>query len=214
MLEQKKFTPKPGLTGAFMSILLIVSFFLPRIWENNSTVESINTLLILIIMCIEVHLVRTTSSLFCEHVWENIGFTVLWMLPVFNLLITAAQFVWGSMAFMTHPVFVTLLIIFSLPAFCCYFFTVICIFCKRDKRLIISTIILDVVGIIYLLIRLADKVFLPVLQNEGTEIAVLAESSVSFSPWCSLIIYILSFISFIICAKVFNETSETRYKGK
>lgn len=204
MLEQKKYSAKPGLIGAFMSFLLIVSFFLPRIRENNTTVESFNSVLIIIILCLAAHLVRVTSSLFVDHVWNNIGFAVLWLLPVFNLVITAAQFIWGSLTFFTHPAFVSFLVLFSLPAFCCYFFNVIWFFCKRDKALMISAGILDALGLIYMLIRLTDRVFLPLVANAGKEIAGFIEFMFSLSPWISLSVYIFAFISFIISARVFS----------
>ncbi|MBR3767881.1 MAG: hypothetical protein IKL10_06535 [Clostridia bacterium] len=205
MIKQIKFSPKPGLIGSFMSVLLIVSFFLPRIWQNDSTVESLNTVLIVIILCLAVHLVRITSSLFFEHVWNNIGYTVLWLLPVLNLIVTACQFVWENLAFMQSPLFISFLVLFSLPSFCCYYFTVIILFCKRNTALIISTVLLDIIGFIYCFIRLADRVFLPAAVNMGHETASIIELMASLSPWFSLIIYILSFINFIICAKLFNS---------
>lgn len=204
MIEQKKFSSKPGFIGCFISVLLIVSFLLPRLWEQNKTVESFNTVLIVVILCLSVHLIRITSSLFFDHVWKNVGFTVLFLIPVFNLIVTASQFIWGSLDFMHSPIFLTLLILFSLPAFCCYYFTVIWLFCKRDKNLMIITTLLDAVGLIYCFIRLADKVILPVFQNAGHNITSMVSSMVSFSPLFSFIIYILSFVSFIICAKLFN----------
>lgn len=208
MIEQKKYSIKPGLTGCFISVLLIVSFFLPRIWKNNSTVESFNTILIVVIMCLAVHLVRITSSLFFEHVWNNIGFSILWLIPVTNLITAACQFIWEDLSFMQGSLFTTFLILFSLPALCCYYFTVIWLFCIRDKSLMISTTILDIIGMIYILIRLADRVLLPLIENTGKEITEFIDSMVSFSPVFSLAIYVLSFVNFIICAKLFSRAPE------
>ncbi len=204
MLEQKKISNRSGFVGCFMSVLLVVSFFLPRIWVDNPTVNSFNTVLIVVILCLAVHLVRITSALFFEHVWNNLRFSFLWLIPVFNLLVTASQFIWGSMTFMQSPVFLTLLVMFSLPAFCCYYFSVISFFCVKEKRLKISTCILDAAGLLYVLIRLADKVFLPLFEKMGNDIASLIETLFSVSPWFSLVVYCLSFFSFIICAKCLN----------
>ncbi len=208
MIEQKKYSIKPGLIGCFMSVLLIVSFFLPRIWKNDPTVESFNTILIVITMCLAVHLIRITSLLFYEHVWNNIGFTVLWLIPVTNLIIAGCQFVWEDIPFMQGSLFTAFLIIFSLPAFCCYYFTVIWLFCIRDRILTVSTTILDAVGLIYILIRFADRVILPVIENTGTQIVSFIHTMVSFSPMFSLIVYLLSFVNFIICAKLFNSVQK------
>lgn len=212
MIEQKKYSPKPGIIGCFMSVLLIVSFFLPRIWKDNPTIESLNTVLIIVIMCLAVHLVRQTSSMFFEHVWNNIGFAILWLIPVSNLITAACQFVWEDLAFMQGSMFTTFLIIFSLPALCCYYFTVIWLFCIREKALMISTTILDAIGLIYMLIRLADRVVLPLVADAGKEIAAFVDSMVSLSPLFSLAIYVLSFINFIICAKLFSGTAKKEQK--
>ena len=209
MPVQNKFSAKPGITGAFMSLLLIVSFFLPRIWAGNNTVDSVNTIIIVIILGLAAKLVKDTSELYGEHLWVNKIFPVLMSVPVFNILITAVQFVVPSATFMLHPVFLTLLVISSLPAFCCYYFTAMWLNFKRDRRLMITTIIVDAAGLLYILIRLADRVVIPALSLQGNEISDIIDRLVSFSPWASLLIYLLSFANFIICAKVFSETEET-----
>ncbi len=208
MITQKKLSAKPGLVGCLMSACLIVSFFLPRIWNNNPTVESFNTVLIIIILCLAIHLVRLTSSLFFEHVWNNIGFTILCGIPVFNLLVIACQFIWGNIAFLQTPVFTGMLVLFSLPAFCCYFFSVIWLFCRRERILMIWSTILDAFGFLYCVIRIADRVVFPYIANGGNEIAELTEWLVSFSPWFSLVIYVVAFINFAACAVIFNKDKE------
>ncbi len=205
MTEQRKFSPKPAFMGFIMSVSLIISFFLPRIWKNNDTVESFNTVFIIIILCIAIHLVRTTSSLFYEHVWNNIGFTVLLGIPVLHLVIIAVQFIWGNPAFMQNPFFTAFLVIFSVPAFFCYYFTVLWLFCRREKSLMLSTIVLDAVGFVYGLIRLADLVILPLFSNAVDGAILFVDRLVSFSPWFSLVIYALSVVNFIICANVFGK---------
>ena len=205
MPQQIKFSMKPGLTGAFMSLLLIVSFFLPRIWEGNTTVGSINTILIVVIMCLAAKLIKDTSTLYGEHLWVNKIFPVLISVPVFNLIVTAVQFVVPDAQILQHPVFLGLLVIASLPAFCCYYFTAMWLHFKRDKRLVITSAIVDAAGLVYILIRLSDRVVIPALMLQGNEIDALVDSLVSFSPWFSLVVYILSLANFIICAGVFNE---------
>ncbi len=205
MPQQNKFSIKPGLTGAFMSLLLIVSFFLPRIWEGNTTVGSINTILIVVIMCLAAKLIKETSMLYGEHLWVNKIFPVLLSVPVFNLIVTAVQFVVPKAQILQHPVFLSLLVISSLPAFCCYYFTAMWLHFKRDKRLVITSAIVDAAGLLYILIRLSDRVVIPSLMLQGNEIGALVGGLVPFSPWFSLMVYMLSFANFIICAKVFNE---------
>ena len=205
MPQQKHFSIMPGLTGVFMSLLLTVSFFLPRIWQGNTTVGSINTVLIVVIMCLAVKLIKETSLLYGEHLWVNKIFPLLTMVPVFNLIVTAIQFVVPTAGFLQHPVFLGLLVIASLPALCCYYFTAMWLNFKRDRRLMITTVIVDAAGLIYMIIRLSDRVVIPALLLQGHEIAALVDKLISFSPWFSLVVYILSLANFIICAKVFNE---------
>jgi len=208
MPKQKKFSIMPGVTGAFMSFLLIVSFFLPRIWEGNSTVGSLNTVLIVVILCLAAKLIKETSALYGEHLWNNKIFPVLMCVPIFNIIVTAVQFVLPEASFMLHPVFLTLLVISSLPAFCCYYFTAMWLNFKRDRRLVITSVILNIAGLLYILIRLFDRVIIPALSLQGNEISDIVDKLASFSPWFSLLIYLLSFANFIICAKVFSETDE------
>ncbi len=208
MPQQNKFSIKPGVTGAVMSLLLIVSFFLPRIWEGNSTVGSVNTIIIVVIMYLAARLIKETSELYGEHLWNNKIFLLLMSVPVFNIIITAVQFVVPNASFMLHPVFLTLLVISSLPAFCCYYFTAMLLNFKRDKRLVITSAIVDCAGLLYILIRLSDRVIIPALSLQGNEISEIVDKLVSFSPWVSLLIYLLSFANFIICAKVFSETDQ------
>ena len=75
-----------------MSLLLIVSFFLPRIWEGNSTVGSLNTVLIVVIICLAAKLIKQTSELYGELLWSHRIFPVLMSVPAFSLIITAVQF--------------------------------------------------------------------------------------------------------------------------
>ncbi len=205
MNEHKRQSLPPIFIGCLMSVFLIVSFFLPRIWQDNQRVESLNTLLIIGILCTAIHLVRKTSYVFYSHVWKSVGFSVLLFIPVLNLLVAACQFVWGDLAFMQHPLFTGVLVLFSLPAFCCYFFSVIWLFCVKDKKLMITSSVLDALGLMYIMIRLAERTFLPLFQNAGHEVATVIEKLFSISPYFSLVIYILTFVNFIICAQLFND---------
>ena len=152
-----------------------------------------------------IKLIKQTSELYGEYLWNNKIFPLLMSVPVFNLLIAATQFVMKDAKFMLHPVFLTLLVISSLPAFCCYYFTAMWVNFKRDRRLYITTAVVDAVGLLYILIRLSDKVIIPALSLQGNEISLMIDKLASLSPWFSLVIYIISFANFIICAKIFSE---------
>lgn len=210
MKEQRKSSTAPAITGCIISFLLVVSFFLPRLWKTNPNIEAINTILIIVILCLSVHLVRISSSLFFRHVWNNIGFLILIFIPVSYLIITALQFVLADPVFNRNVVFNIYLILISLPAFCCYYFTVLWLYGKRDKTLRSLVVILDIFGFVYCLIRLIDKIYLPLALVSGKDVSDLIDVMDKISPYFSLPIYILSFFSFIICAKLFGRDQDNK----
>lgn len=210
MKEQRKSSTAPAITGCIISFLLVVSFFLPRLWKTNPNIEAINTILIIVILCLSVHLVRISSSLFFRHVWNNIGFLILIFIPVSYLIITALQFVLADPVFNRNVVFNIYLILISLPAFCCYYFTVLWLYGKRDKTLRSLVVILDIFGFVYCLIRLIDKIYLPLALVSGKDVSDLIDVMDKISPYFSLSIYILSFFSFIICAKLFGRDQDNK----
>lgn len=198
----------PVVIGCIISVFLIVSFFLPRIWEGNATVESFNTVFVVCILCLCVHLVRKTSSVFYKHVWNNLWFSVLWLIPVVNLIIIACQFIWADIAFMQHPVFSGFLVLISLPAFCCYFFSVLFFVSGRDKKLLVSNILIDCAGGFYILFRLFDRSLFPLVETFGVDVTNFVEKMFSVSSYGSLVIYILALVNFIIFAKLFERTDD------
>ncbi len=199
MTQNKSDTIRVALKGAFMSVLLIISFLLPRIWEGNPTVSSFNTLLIVAILLIAANVVRATASLFSKSKAKLAAFSALMLLPVFNIAVACVQFVFADAVNPTAEWFTVLLVLFSLPVFCGLYFTLICIFHKKDRRFFALTAVLDAICILYVIVRLADKVI--VASDAGGILSVI-------SPWFSFVIYLLSLVFFIICIKVCGGTDE------
>lgn len=208
MSQQIKKSVKPGVLGCLISLLLVVSFFLPRIKNADSSINAINTVLIIVILCLSVHLVRITSSMFFPHVWKNVGFSVLLIIPIVYLLVIAVQFILSQAVFFETIAFNVFLILISFPMFCCYYFSVLRLFSKENKTLKIMTVIIDIVGVVYCFIRLTDKVFIPLALVGTNDITVISEIYNLISPYFSLCIYSLSFVNFIICAKHFGGTDK------
>lgn len=203
----------PVIIGCVISIFLIVSFFLPRIWAGNITVESFNTVLVVITLCLSVHLVRKTSAIFYKNVWNSPFFTMLLLIPVLNLIIIACQFIWGELTFFSHPFFSGVLVLVSLPAFCCYYFSVLFFLTKKKKNLLLSNILLDLAGGIYIIFRLVDRSLFPIAEIYGVEIAAFIEKLFSASSYASLVVYVLAFINFIICGKILAGAEQNKYKN-
>ena len=193
MTQQKSDCIRVALRGAFMSVLLIISFLLPRIWPGNSTVSSFNTLLIVLILLVCANVVKSTATLFENKRAKLIAFSVLFLYPVLNIAVVCFQFVFGESISTIAEWFTAILVLFSLPVFCCLYFTAVCIFHKKHKALVITTAALDVIGILYVIVRLADKVI--VSSDAGGMLSAV-------SPWFSFVIYLVSLVCFIICINV------------
>ncbi len=190
MTQHKSDVIRASLKGALMSVLLIISFLLPRIWEGNTTASSFNTLLIVAILLIAASVVRATAALFERTMARIAVFSFLFLIPVFNIAVACVQFVFAEAVNPAPDWFTALLVLFSLPVFCCLYFTAICIFHKKDRRMLITVGVLDVTGVLYVIVRLADKVIVDAGAGEVLSL---------ISPWFSFIIYLISLISFIIC---------------
>ncbi len=209
MPEQRKKSMIPGIIGCVISVLLVISFFLPKFRYGSPNVDAINNILVIAILCISVHMVRRTSALFNEHVWHKPEFLALWAIPVMNLLVAAVQLVWDSQVIARNVLFNVFLIIISLPAFCCYYFSVLQKY-KKDRLFRIITLILDSTGILYFIARLTDKIILPLMMVSGHDVRNIIGVVEELSPVFSFVIYILSFVNFIICIKLFSGANEQK----
>ena len=199
MTQQKSDGIRVTLKGAFMSVLLIVSFLLPRIWENNSIVSSLNTVLIVVILLLSTGVVRSTAALFEQKKAKLIAFSLLFLYPVLNIAVVCFQFVFADTVNPVADWFTAVLVLLSVPVFCCLYFSAVCVFHRRYKPLIVTTAFLDSFGIVYVIVRLADKVIV-----DSAAGGVLS----AVSPWFSFAIYIISLACFIICAHSFRCTEE------
>lgn len=204
MTVQRKQSIAPSILGCIISILLAVSFVLTRL----KTLSAFNTVLIIVILCMSVHLVRITCALYFPHVWKSVPFSVLLLIPVTYLLVTAAQFIRSNATFFGSAVFNVFLILISLPMFCCYYFSVLSFFYKGKHSLKVMTVIIDVAGAVYCFVRLADKIFIPLASNGTNDLSVVGEVYDVISPYFSLCIYVLAFVNFIIWAKYFGGTQK------
>lgn len=208
MTEQRKQSTVPGVIGCVISVFLVISFLLPRIWDQNPKIEAANNILVIAILCLSVHMVRRTSALFVEHVWHKAGFLILWAIPVMNLLVIAIQLVWDNPVISRNVIFNIFLLLISLPAFCCYYFSVLQIYCKKDSLFRAITLILDGTGILYFIMRLTDKIILPLMMVSGHNVRSIIEVVEKLSPYFYFAIYILTFVNFIICIKLLSGAKE------
>lgn len=205
MQKVLKYDFTPGVLGAIASFLLIVSFFLPRIFPGNKGIEAINTVLIVAIMCMCVHLIRRTAAIYHRHVWNSAALVILLLIPAFNLVVTAVQFVSVNLTFMTSLPFTAVLIVFSLPAFFCYYFIYVARKFNNDIRIKIIAAVMTCAAAIYAAMRFSDKIFIPLAVENGVSIPRLVSLIAPKSSSMSLVMYILSACCFIAFGVVSYE---------
>ena len=98
--------------GMLIGVLLVVSRFLGDF--NERGMNSVNTVLIVAILCLTVHFVRRVSSVRYAHVWESRVTLFFAAAALFNLVSAAVQIIFGA-AFLSSFVFSAFAVLLSLP---------------------------------------------------------------------------------------------------
>lgn len=157
---QYQFTPAAwGVAACLLSLVLMLTTGLSA-WIPGW----INTVILLLILFICIHLVRGTAKTHDKHVWEIPPLAVLICMPVFNLAVAALQMVSPDAPFLNNAWFSLPLAFFSLPAFFCgYFFYAARAF-RAGRPLRVALGFLYAAGAGYVLLQLTDKLLLPLLR--------------------------------------------------
>lgn len=179
---------QPAVFGVIICVFLVISRFLGN--AANSHLLSLNTVLILVILWLSVHLVRRTSELFQPHVWNSPWAFVLLLMPLINLVVTGLQFIADAPAFFGSAAFNAVLIFVSMPVFMCVYFAYVAFKLPSNKAIRKLSLTLCFAGLVYIVFRL---------------VSVLAYADLStdiFTHYSdiSLVIYILSVACFIFSA--------------
>lgn len=187
----------PAFAGLSCTALLIVSHLLSQYSSLSPDIGALNTVLRIIALCECVHLVRVTSALSYSHVWDSGEGVVLFSMPVVNLLVTAVQLFAGDGAIVSSAVFTAVLTLFSLPAFFCYYFAFYLRINGRKSRFPKNA--LRICGVLYTVIRIADKSLFPYLSGKYdlTSVRWLVDA-VSHSSDVSFALYALAAVGFVL----------------
>ena len=197
MEEERKFILKPGVLGMIISVMLIVSRFLG--FSALMELKSLNTVLVIIMLVLCVHLVRVTSALRQPNVWNAKDTLFLFLLPIAMLAVTLIQLIMEPPAFITSRVFSAVLIFLSLPVFFICYFLYLSGRLPQNKTLKEFSRILLGTGIVYVVLRLLDDVCLPLIENlSGREIAPVLYKITGSNTYLSFMISILSLAGFIV----------------
>lgn len=207
--ENKTVKPYPGIIGAVIAVMLIVSRYLGA--AEGAAIGSLNTVTVIVALCLCMHLVRRTSDLTQPHLYSSTFTLVLYALPLATLLATGVQIVLMSTpAFLTSKPFLTVLILLSMPVFLCAYFLYVARTFPTGRSLRAVSVVLLALGCVYVLLRLADAVVLPLIaEAAGKEIAPAVLGVASWNRHLSFVIYIVALFGFIFLhLEIKNETRQ------
>ena len=147
--------------GMLIGALLIVSRFLGGFTER--AVGSVNTVLIVVILCLNVHLVRRVSSIRQAHVWDSRITLAFAAAALFNLLTAGVQIIFGA-AFLSSFAFSAVTVLLSLPVFLSLMTLYLSsLFPELRSPRALSRAALITAGV-YVLLRMANDVVLPLIS--------------------------------------------------
>ncbi len=198
MAEFKTIAPRPGIIGLAVCGLMLASRIL--VAAGGKTMESLNTVLVLIALCLCLHLVRRTSLLFQPHVWHSRVVLLLFLLPLLTLTAAGLQLLLlEAHSFLSSKPFVAVLIFVSVPVFLCLYFLYVSAKLPAARGLRVFSRILLSFGILYTVLRLLDTVLLPFIAKRTTaEIPQVLLTVAGWNTQLSLLIYLMAFGGFIL----------------
>ncbi len=197
MEEKKKFRAHPGVLGIAVSVLLILSRFMVN--SRMLALESLNTVVVIIMLLLCVHLVRVTSERRQPHVWNSWDTLVLGLMPLVMLVITVVQLIMEPPAFITSRVFSALLILVSVPVFLSCYFLYVSARLPRNRTLRVFSRLLLCAGSVYVVLRMLDAVILPIAEElSGKTVAPAVYAVTGSNTHISFIIGVLSLAGFIL----------------
>ena len=197
MEEKRKFRAHPGVLGIIVSVLLILSRFMVN--SGMIALESLNTVAVIVMLLLCVHLVRVTSALRQPHVWQAAGTLLLFLMPLAMLVITVVQLIMEPPAFITSRVFSALLILVSVPVFLSCYFQYVSAWLPRNKTLRVFSRMMLCAGVVYVVLRLLDAVILPIVEDlSGKTVAPAVYAVTGSNTQISFIIGVLSLAGFIL----------------
>ena len=127
-----------------------------------------------------------------------------------NLLVTGVQLITDITLYFNSHVFNAILILLSMPVFMCVYFSYIVYKLPQNKQMKALGILLDAVGVIYVVFRLFSVIIFPVLVDSGKEINIVLNNVFSHFPEISLIIYFISVICFFVSAGELSGNSQKK----
>lgn len=215
-----KYKISPTVFGVASCFFLLCSWGLSRILQQLDEtaeiasvgpmfvrkIEVANYLLVFFSLCFCVHFIRGTAQLFDKHVWEIPSLMILIAMPVFNLAVTLLSLLDPDSALLNNAVVSTLLVFFSLPAFFCYYFIYIARVFRDARMLRRASLLLCIVGGVYLFLRFCDNVVFPLIEkNNVYEILPSVRAAAAFNNRVSALLYVLAVLCFFLFGKLLYD---------
>ena len=214
MSDAKKIRTNPGVTGIVIAAMLLASRYLGA--AEGAALGSLNTVLVIAALFLCLHLVRRTSAMYQEHVWNSHATLLLFMLPVATLLATGLQFLFlQTPSFLNSKPFLTVLIFVSVPVFLCFYFLYVSAKLPEHRQLRVFSLVLLGVGIAYTVLRLSDAVLLPLISElAGRAINPVMLKIASWNTHLSFLIYVMAFGGFFLLHNALSKETEEKQPPK
>ncbi len=188
----------PGFVGLLAGILFILSRYFSA--SHGAGLESLSTVLVIVALCVSIHLVRRTSALTQDHVWDGWRTLCLIALPLTNLALSGVQLVLlRTPAFFESRAYSAVFTFLSMPVFFCVYFLYAARRVCKNRRLKLFSCVMLALGGAYMLLRLTDKVLFPLIsQWAGKPINPSILQAAAWNTHLSFIIFLLSVYGFVI----------------
>ena len=193
-----QYSVTPGFVGLLACVLLILSRYFSNV--AGAGMESLSMVLVIVVLCVCVHLVRRTSALTQDHVWNDWRTLCLIALPLTNLVLSAVPLVLQrTPAFFESRAYSAVFTLVSMPVFFCVYFLYAARRLYGNGRLKTFSYVMLGVGAAYTLLRLTDKVLFPqISQWAGKAINPSILQAAAWNTHLSFMIYLLSVYGFVI----------------
>lgn len=208
MKEVKNPKPNPGVVGIVICVLMIASRFAGA--AESAALGSLNTILVIVALILCLHLMRRTSALFQDHVWNAGATCVLMAFPVITLAVTVIQLIAAPQVFQTSRLIAALLILLSMPVFLCLYFFYISRKLPQFRTMRVFSRILLGLGGVFLLLRLLGDIVFPWIISGGHSVHALLSSAAAWNTYLSFAIYVLSLAGFIVLLNDLRHDAKQR----
>ena len=205
-MNDKRFQ-NPALWGCLVCALLIVSRWLTR--SQSPGAQSVNTVLVLVVLVLSVQLVRREAKLFTPRFLGDPFALILLLMPALNLAVTVLGLVSKTLGgLFSSPWGTALLTLISTPVFLSGCFLYVSKKLPEDYPLRLAAVFITALTSVYVVCRLCDKLVFPLLTNAGISLPERLTQIAAQNGLLSLFVFILCLAAFLLMGRAVGTLPE------